>query len=66
MLTSDLRCALRVSPNCLLGLIAKITTPAKIAIAATTSKISSSVKPRLDLFIIENLLRPYFIGNIIS
>ena len=45
MLTSALRWAFLVSPNCLLGLIARITIPASMAMAATTNKISSKVKP---------------------
>ncbi len=47
VLTSARRWAFRVSPNCLVGLMAIITIPAKIAMAATTRRISRRVKPFL-------------------
>jgi hypothetical protein len=45
VLTAEFLEALRVSPSCLAGLIATITIPARIAIAATTRRISISVNP---------------------
>ena len=44
-LTAEFLEALRVSPSCLAGLIATITIPARIAMAATTKRISISVNP---------------------
>lgn len=64
---STLRCAFRVSPSCLPGLMAIITILASMAIIATTSRISSSVKPRilLNLLTIISILSvSYFLQGV--
>src|SRR2546430_807560 len=45
VLTSDLRWEFLVSPNCLLGLTAMMTMPARMAMIATTNRTSIRVKP---------------------
>src|SRR3989344_3942563 len=50
--TLDCRCVLRACANCLDGLIAMITAPARIAIMPMTMRISISVNPRSRLFFI--------------